>query len=161
MPRPASREITPLPAETTRLPDHLLRTAGQRRDDLLIAERAEVLDVELARSLSFGWLAGQLVESDPETRADLAGGFTQWLDLFREGLEAMKASGELRDDADPEALAFTLLTSMQGGMLLAQTLRDAEPLQTAFTTALARVASFAADPAGAPRILRLSQPQNS
>jgi hypothetical protein len=49
---------------------------------------------------------------------------------------------------------------MQGGMLLTQTLRDTEPLETAFTTALARVASFAADPAGATRIVRLGQPQS-
>jgi hypothetical protein len=35
---------------------------------------------------------------------------------------------------------------------------SAGPLETAFTTALARVASFATDPADATRILRLNQP---
>jgi AcrR family transcriptional regulator len=104
---------------------------------------------------SFGSLAGQLVESDPEARDDLADGFRRWLALFEHGLEAMKASGELRDDADPSTLACTLLAGMQGGMLLTQTLRTTEPLETAFSTALARVASFAADPARAARTLRL------
>lgn len=104
---------------------------------------------------NFGSLAGQLVESDPETRGDLADGFERWLALFRQGLEAMKANGDLTTDADPDALAYTLLTSMQGGMLLAQTFRDTAPLETAFTTALARVASFATDPAEAARTLRL------
>src|ERR1700742_1190368 len=83
---------------------------------------------------NFGSLAGQLVESDPETRGDLAEGFEHWLALFRQGLAAMKANGDLRDDADPNTLAYTVLTSMEGGMLLTQTLRTTEPLETAFTT---------------------------
>jgi AcrR family transcriptional regulator len=106
---------------------------------------------------SFGSLAGQLVESAPETRGDLAEGFERWLTLFRVGLEAMKANGDLTPDADPGALAYTLLTSLQGGMLLTQTLRTIEPLEAAFDTALARVASFAASPAEAARALRLAE----
>ena len=104
---------------------------------------------------SFGSLAGQLAESSPETRADLANGFSKWLSLFQHGLEAMKTSGELRADADPRDLAYALLGTMQGGMLLTQTLRTIKPLEAAFDTALARVASFATDPTRAARILRL------
>jgi TetR/AcrR family transcriptional regulator, transcriptional repressor for nem operon len=107
---------------------------------------------------SFGSLAGQLAESSPETRADLAHGFTQWLSLLQQGLEAMKTSGELRSDADPRDLAYALLATMQGGMLLTQTLRTIEPLEAAFDTALARVASYAADPARAATVLRLPPP---
>jgi len=70
----------------------------------------------------------------------------------------MKTSGELTSAADPRTLAYTLLTSMQGGMLLTQTLRSTEPLEAAFDTALARVASCATDPAGAARVLRLTRP---
>ncbi|MBV9793908.1 MAG: TetR family transcriptional regulator C-terminal domain-containing protein [Actinobacteria bacterium] len=105
---------------------------------------------------SFGSLAGQLAESSPETRADLADGFTRWLALLQRGLEAMKATGELRADADPHDLAYALLATMQGGMLLTQTLRTVEPLEVAFDTVLARVASFATDPAQAAHILRLT-----
>jgi TetR/AcrR family transcriptional repressor of nem operon len=107
---------------------------------------------------SFGSLAGQLAESDPETRRDLADGFQRWLTALRSGLQAMKANGDLTSDADPETLAYSLLTSMQGGMLLTQTLRRTQPLEAAFDTALARIASFAADPGRAARELRLSQP---
>jgi TetR/AcrR family transcriptional repressor of nem operon len=107
---------------------------------------------------NFGSLAGQLVESDPETRGDLAEGFERWLALFQQGLEAMKTSGELTSDAGPRTLAYTLLTSMQGGMLLTQTLRSTEPLEAAFGAALAQVGSFATRPAEAARILRLTRP---
>src|ERR1700759_5520688 len=44
---------------------------------------------------SFGSLAGQLVESDPEARDDLASGFTEWLALFRHGLSPLKRAGGL------------------------------------------------------------------
>jgi TetR/AcrR family transcriptional regulator, transcriptional repressor for nem operon len=110
---------------------------------------------------SFGSLAGQLVESDDDARGDLADGFGRWIALFQRGLEAMKASGELTSAADPLTLAYTLLASMQGGMLLTQTLRITAPLEAAFDTALAQVASFAADPARAARTLRLNRPAHS
>ena len=71
----------------------------------------------------------------------------------------MKTSGELRADANPSELAYALLGTMQGGMLLTQTLRTIEPLQAAFDTTLARVASFATDPAQATQILRLAPAQ--
>jgi hypothetical protein len=88
--------------------------------------------------------------------AGLAEGFRKWLSLFQQGLEAMKATGELRADADPGGLAYALLGTMQGGMLLTQTLRTIEPLEAAFDTVLARVASFATDPVRAAQILRLT-----
>lgn len=66
----------------------------------------------------------------------------------------MQATGDLSSDADPQTLAYTLLTSMQSGMLLTQTLRTTKPLEAAFNAALARVASFATDPAEAARALR-------
>lgn len=92
----------------------------------------------------FGSLAGQLVESDDETRADLAAGYERWLDLFRRGLDAMQARGELREDADPDALAYALLGALQGGLLLAQTLRQAAPLQDSLDAAVAHLETFRA-----------------
>ncbi|MFG1706028.1 TetR/AcrR family transcriptional regulator [Nonomuraea sp. M3C6] len=91
----------------------------------------------------FGSLAGQLVESDAETRADLAAGFEQWLELFRKGLLAMRDRGDLRREADPEALAYALLGAMQGGLLLSQTLRRVEPLRDSLNAAIAHVESLA------------------
>jgi TetR/AcrR family transcriptional repressor of nem operon len=91
----------------------------------------------------FGSLAGELVESDPETRADLAIGFERWESLFREGLRAMRDRGELRPDADPDRLAAALLAALQGGMLLTQTRRDTQPLESVLGAMLAHIESFA------------------
>jgi AcrR family transcriptional regulator len=105
---------------------------------------------------SFGSLAGQLVESDPEARADLADGYRRWLDLLRSGLATMRSNGDLVTAAKPDELAYALLGSMQGGMLIAQTMRDPAPLEAAFASGLERVAAFASSPARARRAMRLT-----
>jgi TetR/AcrR family transcriptional regulator, transcriptional repressor for nem operon len=91
----------------------------------------------------FGSLAGQLVESDDETRRDLAKGFERWLEEFRRGLDSMRARGDLREDADPDTLAQSLLAALQGGLLLSQTLRRADPLRNSLDAALTYLGSFA------------------
>jgi TetR/AcrR family transcriptional regulator, transcriptional repressor for nem operon len=95
----------------------------------------------------FGSLAGQLVESEPDLRPDLAEGYEQWRDLFRDGLQLMRDRGDLVPAADPEVLANALLAALQGGLLLAQTLRRAEPLRDSLRTAVAHLETFAARPA--------------
>ena len=92
----------------------------------------------------FGSPAGQLAESTPATRALLAEGYERWLDRFRTGLRSMRDNGVLREDADPDVLAHTILAAMQGGVLLTQTLRRPEPLRDSLTTALATLESYAA-----------------
>ena len=96
----------------------------------------------------FGSLAGQLVESEPDLRPDLAAGYEQWLDLFRQGLRLMRDRGDLVPAADPDALADALLAALQGGLLLAQTLRRAGPLRDSLQAAVAHLETFAATPAG-------------
>jgi TetR/AcrR family transcriptional repressor of nem operon len=107
-----------------------------------------ITEKQMARGFAggceFGSLAGQLVECAPETRADLAVGYEQWLDLFRQGLHAMRDRGDLRSDADPDALAHALLGAMQGGMLLAQTLRHVDPLRDSLNAAVSYLETFAA-----------------
>jgi TetR/AcrR family transcriptional regulator, transcriptional repressor for nem operon len=107
---------------------------------------------------SFGSLAAQLVEADPDSRSDLATGFQGWLELIRTGLTTMRTHGDLLPTADPDDLAYALLTSMQGGMLLTQSLRDLHPLEAALDTALTRILTQAADPQRAARALRLPVP---
>jgi TetR/AcrR family transcriptional repressor of nem operon len=92
----------------------------------------------------FGSLAGQLAESSPATRAHLAEGYERWLDRFRTGLRSMRDNGVLRPDADPDALANTVLAAMQGGVLLSQTLRRPDPLRDSLTAALTTLESYAA-----------------
>jgi len=91
----------------------------------------------------FGALAGQLAETSPSTRAQLADGYDRWLGCFRRNLQVMCDQGLLRSDADPGSLANTLLAAMQGGVLLSQTLRRPEPLRDSLDAALAQLESFA------------------
>src|ERR1700749_3622762 len=51
------------------------------------------VELDCRGGCSFGSLAGQLVESDPEARPDLAAGFTQWLELFRHRFPPIRDPG--------------------------------------------------------------------
>jgi TetR/AcrR family transcriptional regulator, transcriptional repressor for nem operon len=90
----------------------------------------------------FGSLAGQLVESEPDLRPDLAAGYERWLELFRTGLRLMRDRGELIPAADPDALADALLAALQGGLLLAQTLRRVGPLRDSLQAAVDHLETF-------------------
>src|SRR6201987_1313533 len=84
-----------------------------------------------------GSLVGQLAESDPEARALIAAGFDQWAAAIGEGLRSLHADGKLPSGIDPDDLATTLLATLQGGLLLAQVLRDPSPFETAIDTLFA------------------------
>ena len=83
-----------------------------------------------------GSLGGQLAETDPQARAQLAAGFERWSATISDGLRALHAAGRIPAGIDPDDLAVTLLAALQGGLLLAQVQRDARPLETAFDTLL-------------------------
>jgi TetR/AcrR family transcriptional repressor of nem operon len=100
-------------------------------------------ELHCAGGCSFGSLAGELAETDAETRADLAAGFTRWEALFRDGLQAMRDRGDLRPDADPAQLAAGLLASLQGGTLLTQTTREIRHVEAALKTVLDHIRSYA------------------
>jgi TetR/AcrR family transcriptional repressor of nem operon len=91
----------------------------------------------------FGSLAGELAESDPATRQELATGFDRWEIALRDGLQAMRDRGELSPDADPGRLATSLLGALQGGVLLTQTHRDPRPLEVTLDAMLTHVESYA------------------
>jgi TetR/AcrR family transcriptional repressor of nem operon len=116
-------------------------------------ERWAELNVARQRELrcegggGLGALAGELAETDAETRADLAAGFARWEALLRDGLQAMRDRGDLRADADPAQLAAGLLASLQGGLLLTQTTREIRYVQAALDTALGSIRSYATEAA--------------
>jgi hypothetical protein len=58
----------------------------------------------------------------------------------------MRDREELIPEADPDALADALLAALQGGLLLAQTLRRVDPLRDSLQAAVAHLETFAADP---------------
>lgn len=89
-----------------------------------------------------GTLAGEIAETFPDGRLDLAAGFSQWEEGIRSGLRAMRDRGELRADADPDELALALLAALQGGLLLTQLRRNSEPLCAALDTVIDRIASL-------------------
>jgi AcrR family transcriptional regulator len=96
-----------------------------------------------------GSLAGQLAETDPHARALLADGFGQWQAAIGEGLRRLHQAGQLSDGTDPDALAVSLLATLQGGLLLAQVQRDTRLLETAVDTLLQLARSSRLDvPAG-------------
>lgn len=84
-----------------------------------------------------GSLGGQLSESDPEARALIAAGFERWSTAIADGLRALHAGGQIPPDIDPDDLAVTLLATLQGGLLLAQTQRSTREFETAIDTLLA------------------------
>ncbi|HEY4279452.1 MAG TPA: TetR/AcrR family transcriptional regulator [Conexibacter sp.] len=92
-----------------------------------------------------GSLAAELVESAAELRADFAAGFERWEALLRRGLLTMQQRGDLDPDADPDALACSLLAAAQGGYLLTQAHRDARALEAALGMAIDHVESLAID----------------
>jgi TetR/AcrR family transcriptional regulator, transcriptional repressor for nem operon len=119
--------------------------AGQRQADLGSAEgltawrdtvTAQVRSGEGQGGCPLGSLAGQLAETDPRARALLAKGFAQWQAAIADGLRRLHDAGQLPDGTDPDALAVTLLATIQGGLLLAQVQRDTQPFETALGTLL-------------------------
>lgn len=89
-------------------------------------------------------LAGELGPADEQARADLCNGFQRWQSLVHDGLLAMRERGDLRREADLDELSMALLAALQGGSLLSQTLRTAEPMRASMNAALAYVRSFTA-----------------
>ncbi|HEY3557207.1 MAG TPA: TetR/AcrR family transcriptional regulator [Kribbella sp.] len=81
-----------------------------------------------------GSLASDLSDSDPVARMQLAGAFSRWQELIREGLTEMQDRGELAADANPADLAVAMLAAVQGGLLLSQVNRDPAPLRIAVDT---------------------------
>ena len=118
-------------------------------DALQMWADACVADIDTVYRLGgcvYGSLAGELIDADDEIRDDLADGYDQWLELFQNGLTAMRRRGDLRDDADPRHLAVSLVCAHQGGTMITHATGDAEPLRVAVNAAVDYVRSFAADP---------------
>jgi TetR/AcrR family transcriptional repressor of nem operon len=115
-------------------------------DDLL-QWRDMIVTHQAARSCRsgcpLGSLANGLAELDEVARDQLSEAFASWGDIIADGLTRMVESGDLRADADPKELAVSVLASLQGGLLMAETARDTRPLEIALDAALAHVRTFA------------------
>jgi len=116
----------------------------ERWRDMIVSRQA-------ARSCRSGCplatLASGLVDIDDDARLQLVDAFSLWRQLIAEGLTRMVENGVLRSEADPEALATSVLASLQGGLLLAEVDRDTRCLEVALDAALAYLRTFATSPA--------------
>ena len=83
-----------------------------------------------------------MAERNDGARRQAAAAFDVWEGLFADALERMRERGELRADAPPGALATALLASIEGGLLLSQTRKQAASLRIAVEAALAHVRTY-------------------
>lgn len=88
-----------------------------------------------------GSLANELANQTEQARALLVAGFNTWEDRLAEGFAKMQENGELGSAAIPRDLAIGVLCAVQGGLLLAKTSRNQEPLKVALNMAFDHVAS--------------------
>ncbi|HUC22712.1 MAG TPA: TetR family transcriptional regulator C-terminal domain-containing protein [Streptosporangiaceae bacterium] len=91
-----------------------------------------------------GTMAGELADTNPAARAELAGAFGAWTRAIRGGLQAMAGRGQLAPGADPARLADALLAAAEGGLLLAKCTRDVTVLENALDVVIDRVESLTA-----------------
>lgn len=89
-----------------------------------------------------GSLVGELAERSDSARQELAQSFAEWQSYLSAGLAIMRDNGEISRDADPSELSLTIMSALQGGLLMAQTMRSARPVELAVNMALGHVASY-------------------
>lgn len=91
-------------------------------------------------------LTAQLAKSDDATRATLAAGYWQWVELLEAAILRMQNNGLLIASADPRRLALAMISAHQGGATLAFTYRAEWPHADATRFAVNYLRMFAADP---------------
>jgi TetR/AcrR family transcriptional regulator, transcriptional repressor for nem operon len=102
--------------------------------------------VELTRQTNcaggcpLGSLAAELSET-PRTRAALAQSFARWASYFEAAFSRMQTRAGKRPSGDLKELSEAMLASLQGGLLLAQTMRSTRPLELALDMAIDHVAA--------------------
>jgi TetR/AcrR family transcriptional repressor of nem operon len=98
------------------------------------------------RGCPLGSIAGQLLDQSDFLRSRAADAFTRWESFLANGLRTMQATGLLRGDADPNALAEATIAVLQGGYLLSATKRDIRPMRNALAMALNQLRSYRPPP---------------
>jgi TetR/AcrR family transcriptional regulator, transcriptional repressor for nem operon len=91
-----------------------------------------------------GSLASELSDRSESAREAIAACFTEWEAYLVDGFTAMREDGLMSRQADPAELAVTVMTALQGGLLLAQTTRDVRPLELALDMAIAHAGRYRA-----------------
>ena len=109
-----------------------MRGLERWRDSVVVSVRGP----RGAHGCPIGSLASELADRSETARVRLDQAFTVWEQWLRVGLERMQEAGELRQDANIDALAVGLMAGVQGGYLLSQTRRDGRAMAMALDMAL-------------------------
>ncbi len=125
-----------------------MRDLERWRDSLVAGHRER----DVPYRCPIGSLANELSCYD-DARQSLAGIFSRWQGLVADGLARMRESGELDPGADPAELAVAVIAALQGGYLLAETMRDERPFLVALDMALDHVKAHVRTP-----VANLTQP---
>jgi AcrR family transcriptional regulator len=91
--------------------------------------RQMLLMTEFSSGCPIGNLALELSDSHPAARELIADNFRGWRDAIRRSLD--DALGRLPEGIDPERLATFVLTTMEGGVMLARSYKSMEPFEAA------------------------------
>ncbi|SPM38244.1 TetR family transcriptional regulator, partial [Mycobacterium numidiamassiliense] len=93
-----------------------------------------------------GSFVGELAERSESARLELAQSFAEWQSYLSAGFTVMRDNGELVAEADPDELALTMMSALQGGLLMAQINRSARPVELALDMALGHLAGYRVSP---------------
>src|SRR5262249_32490181 len=104
---------------------------SERVFGILDGYRQQLVHNKFQHGCPVGSLALELSNSHPQARKLLAENFSGWRDAIKLCLDA--AAGRLPDQTDTEALAFFVLTTMEGAVMLARTYRSIDPYDNAVT----------------------------
>ncbi|WP_433532824.1 TetR/AcrR family transcriptional regulator [Micromonospora sp. CA-263727] len=88
-------------------------------------------------------LAARVLDPEPGDRAMLSDTMQTWKRHFADGIRALQANGEIRDDADADAIATLFSAVLQGGAVLDKATGELSFLEPALRVALAHLESFA------------------
>ncbi len=83
-----------------------------------------------------GSLVSELSGEDPAAARSVSTSFKRWEQAFRAGVDQLQRAGRLGPEADPGALARTVLIALEGGLLLSNAHREVSYLELALDNAL-------------------------
>ncbi len=98
-----------------------------------------------------GSLVGELADRSDSARHELVRSFAEWQSYLSTGFTAMRDNRELAAETDVDELALTMMSALQGGLLLAQTTRSARPLELALNMGLGHIAGYRHNPMQEPQ----------
>ena len=108
-------------------------------DALLEGQRARAY-----RGCPVGSMAAEMSAMSDVMRDRVGASFSRWQRTLEDAFTEMKSRGQLRPEAQPEALAAVTLAQIQGGYLLSTASQTVQPMKQALDGAYASLRSHGA-----------------